>query len=112
MTTAYCIDVSGSMSDEDKEKAFKFVSKGIEPGDSVILFDIYAVLVDSKELSSANVVSNNRLFSIGRGGTDASNCLKLAKEVGAYRTVLISDGYLVEEQILLFNKFIDIETLK
>lgn len=105
MSKAYCIDVSGSMSTDQLNKAFAFVRKGFEPGDHLIVFDIRAEEV-SPDLHFLKVPV--RGFG---GGTDATECLALAKKLGCYGTVLISDGMMIPEQLAQFNKFIDVEKL-
>lgn len=104
MTTAYCIDVSGSVSDEQIKAAFSFVQKGIEPGDCIIVFDGIARKVT---LDWANT---SLRLPVLRGGSRSSNALDFAKLLGCYGTVLISDGYC--DPINGFSKFIDVNTLK
>lgn len=105
MSKAYCIDVSGSMSTDMINKAFEFVRNGFEPGDHLIVFDVRAEEV-TPDLHFLEVPV--RGFG---GGTDATECLALAKKLGCYGTVLISDGYMCPDQMAQFNKFIDIESL-
>lgn len=107
MTTAYCIDVSGSMMSEQIRAAFDFVAMGIEPGDHIIVFDIKAVAV------SLNWIRKSPDdYRVGSGGTDAKECIALANKLGCYSKVLISDGYLVAEDLMMFNKFIDVTKLE
>lgn len=104
MSKAYCIDVSGSMSEEDCQKAFAFVKAGMEPGDHLIVFDIDAMKVTPGWIK-------NPCAMYGRGGTDATKCLELVKQLGCYSSILISDGYMAEDQLVQFTKFVDIREL-
>jgi hypothetical protein len=105
MATAYCIDISGSVMDSQIKAAFDFVRKGFEPGDFVIVFDVRAVAV------TLDWPESKRQF-FGRGGSDTTEALALAKELGAYQTVCISDGYLSPGQLDGFSKDIDIIELE
>jgi predicted metal-dependent peptidase len=104
MTTAYCVDISGSMGDDYIKAAFDFIRSGIEPGDSIIVFDVRAVVVSLDYI-------NNPCVYYGRGGTDVKECLDLVKKLGHYNSILISDGWTIEEDIKKFSKFINVESL-
>lgn len=108
MSTAYCIDVSGSVPGNLIEKAFAFVEKGLEPGDCVIAFDAKAVLVSPEQLKNPSQFVN-RL--IGGGGTCAEDTFKLIKQLGVNQSILISDGMMLPEQLARFSKFLNIEKL-
>lgn len=96
--------MSGSMSKEQIDRAFAFVQKGIEAEDFIIAFDVNAAVVDSNKLPY--------LGPVGRGGTDATEALALAKSLGCYSVILIGDGMMLPEQLAQFDKFIDIESIK
>lgn len=104
MATAYCIDISGSVPRESIQSAFDFVSKGLEPNDCIIVFDGLAKIVDKEYKYKPGDCFAFR-------GSDCRKAFELAKQQGCYSTILISDGYLMEKDVAIFNKFFHIENL-
>ena len=94
----------GSMSDDQIETAQREVLKRFKPRDIVALFDIRYMIVHDLERSFAEY-ANPEVF--GRGGTDASEVLEFAKQQGA-KTILYSDGWLMNDQVVQFNEFVEI----
>ena len=96
------MDVSGSMSSDDIEKACSRTVTESNSDDLVVFFDRDAsgpFQVDDME----KVLKSSSLF--GRGGTDATNALHLIEKHAngtPHIKVLVSDGFLVPEDL---NKF-------
>ena len=104
MITVHCVDISGSMSDEQIAKAQREVLKRFKPRDIVALFDVRYIIVRDLE---RNFKELYRLKVIGRPSSLATDVLKFAQEQNA-KTILYSDGYLVEDQLSQFDEFVEV----
>lgn len=85
MKTAFCIDCSGSMSNEQGLLAAKFVQVHLRDGDRVYAYDGQARELDPKDIFGG--WTQNPF----RGGTDVTAVVELARENGAERLVNIGD---------------------
>ncbi len=103
MKTIHCVDVSGSMCQDQLEQAHREVLKRFKPKDIVVLFSVrYLVVTDiERPFTSYTWKDYPWLF----GGTWPEEVLAFAKSQDG-NTILYSDGYL--SGIDQFNEFVKV----
>lgn len=94
--TYFCIDVSGSMSDQDIKNALDAVHARSKPGDFLTFFDVEAY--GPLPVEEAFVTAKSDKAVLGRGGTDPLSALQASCEhaqahgIDDMHIVIISDG--------------------
>lgn len=95
MITVHCVDVSGSMSQEQIEQAQQEVMRRFKPRDIVVLFDINFQIVSDLERKFNDYLRGN---VIGRGGTDPTAAVEFAKKHNA-RSIIYTDGFILDTDL-------------
>lgn len=103
MITVHCVDISGSMSLDQLETAHREVLKRFKPQDIVMLFSVkcFQVFDLERPFTSYNIDVDSG------GGTDAHDVLKFVQTCNA-KSILYSDGYLLQSEISQFDDFLKI----
>ena len=106
--TAFCLDVSGSIGERELERAEALLRERARKGDLVVLFDDQARVMPFE--GAYLHAQQMRAFKgpVGRGGTDGAEAAKVAREAGASKLVLLSDGMLPDEHVVMFDEFVDL----
>jgi predicted metal-dependent peptidase len=104
MKTAFCVDVSGSMSSDGIQQAYNYIHRFFKREDVTIAFDVKATIVCYEIFNG----KEDSIRKFGGGGTYAPCAIKLANEEGCNRLVLLSDGCMPPEDFNKFDIFIDV----
>jgi uncharacterized protein with von Willebrand factor type A (vWA) domain len=121
----FCLDVSGSMSNDDLNRALSVMADRAKPQDYVVLFDCEVVAFEKVEdamrkIRKSPLSLHEAIASIctgphkGRGGTDARECYQTVCEYQQSHQIcdgvliLLSDGLMPQDQIAVFDEFVDI----
>ena len=102
MTTAYCIDVSGSICQEQLARASDIVRSRYQPGDVVIAFD------DRAKACTLDHIADSRGEVMGRRGSDPTTCFEVQEAADCNCFVLIGDGLYADGCTLRFNDVIEV----
>lgn len=101
MKKLHCIDVSGSMSNDQIDFAKKEMLKRFGRGDVVVVFDAKFEVVTDMDRDFRSYIPFG-------GGTWADPVLEYAKKIGA-EPILYSDGYLDPKALAQFSEFVKID---
>jgi predicted metal-dependent peptidase len=96
MITVHCVDVSGSMGDEQLDQAKQEVLRRFKPKDIVVLFDIRFQVVTDLERKFTEYLYPDGI--IGRGGSDPTEAVEFAKKQNA-RSIIYTDGYILDTDL-------------
>lgn len=103
MITVHCVDVSGSMSEEQITLAQQEVLRRFKPKDIVVLFDIRFQIVTDLERKFSDYLYPRGV--IGRGGTDPTEAVEFAKKQNA-KSIIYTDGYILDTQLSMGDEIV------
>lgn len=97
---AYCVDVSGSVSNGQILAALAWIRDRLQPEDRVIAFDSSAHLLSLEDFQLARHPTDPS----GRGATCAKETFELVRELAEGSTiVVVSDGYFLRDGLPPFE---------